>query len=62
MVDEAVGDAGLVGDVGHAAGVEALAGEHAHGGVEDQAALVRAARAVAARSISDRLASASGQR
>ena len=37
MVDEAVGDAGLVGDVRDAAGVEALAGEHAHGRVEDLA-------------------------
>ena len=40
VVDEAVGDARLVGDVRHAAGVEALPREHAHGGVEDQAALV----------------------
>ena len=40
VVDEAVGDARLVGDVRHAAGVEALAREHAHGRVEDQAALV----------------------
>ncbi len=40
MVDEPVGDAGLVGDVRHAAGVKALAGEHAHGGVEDHPALV----------------------
>ena len=36
MVDEPVGDARLVGDVGDAAGVEALAREHAHGGVEDR--------------------------
>ena len=36
VVDEPVGDARLVGDVRHAAGVEALAGEHAHGRVEDQ--------------------------
>ena len=41
VVDEAVGDAGLVGDVGDAAGVEALAGEDAHRRVEDQAPLVR---------------------
>ena len=41
MVDEPVGDAGLVGDVRHAAGVEALAGEHAHRRVEDLPALVR---------------------
>ncbi len=40
VVDEAVGDAGLVGDVRDAAGVEALAREHAHGRVEDQPALV----------------------
>ena len=40
VVDEAVGDAGLVGDVGHPAGVEALPGEHPHGGVEDHPALV----------------------
>ena len=40
VIDEAVGDAGLVGDVRYAAGVKALAGEHAHGRVEDQAALV----------------------
>jgi hypothetical protein len=40
VVYEPVGDARLVGDVGDAAGVEALAGEHAHGGVEDQAPLV----------------------
>ena len=37
VVDEAVGDAGLVGDVRDAAGVKALAREHAHGGVEDHA-------------------------
>src|SRR3954468_2378059 len=40
VVDEPVGDARLVGDVRHAAGVEALAGEDPHGGVEDLAALV----------------------
>ena len=40
VVDEAVGDARLVGDVRDAAAVEALAREHAHGGVEDLAALV----------------------
>ena len=40
VVDEAIGDAGLVGDVGDAAGVKALAREHAHGRVEDRAALV----------------------
>src|SRR4029077_2387730 len=39
--DEAVGDARLVGDVRHAAGVEALAGEHAHGRIEDQPSLLR---------------------
>src|SRR6185437_3071763 len=41
VVDEPVGDTGLVGDVGDAAGVEALAREHAHGRVEDQAPLLR---------------------
>ena len=40
VVDEPVGDARLVGDVRHAAGVEALAREHAHRGVEDDPALV----------------------
>ena len=40
VVDEAVGDARLVGHVRHAAVVEAALGEHAHAGVEDQAALV----------------------
>ena len=40
VVDEPVGDAGLVGDVGDAGRVEALAGEDADGGVEDLAALV----------------------
>ena len=40
VIDEAVGHAGLVGDVGHAAGVEPLPGEHAHRGVEDDPALV----------------------
>ena len=40
VVDEPVGDARLVGDVRHAAGVEALAREDAHGGVEDQPPLV----------------------
>jgi hypothetical protein len=49
VVDEAVGDARLVGDVRDAAGVEALAGEHAHGRVEDQPALVRGAFARGAR-------------
>jgi hypothetical protein len=41
VVDEAVGDVRLVGDVRHAAAVEAAPREHPHGGVEDQAALVR---------------------
>ena len=50
VVDEAVGDARLVGDVRHAAAVEALPGEHADGGVEDQAALVGGAAWSAARS------------
>ena len=40
VVDEAVGDPGLVGDVGDAGRVEALAGEDADRGVEDQAAFV----------------------
>ncbi len=40
VVDEAVGDAGLVGDVGDAGRVEALAGEDADRRVEDLAALV----------------------
>ena len=40
VVDEAVGDARLVGDVGDAARVEPLAREHPHRRVEDQAALV----------------------
>ncbi len=45
VVDEAVGDAGLVGDVGDAAVVEALAGEDGDRRVEDQAALVDGAGA-----------------
>ena len=40
VVDEPVGHAGLVGDVGHAAVVEALAREHPDRRVEDHAALV----------------------
>ena len=40
VVDEAIRHARLVGDVGDAAGVEALAREHPHGGVEDHAPLV----------------------
>jgi hypothetical protein len=40
VVDEPVGHARLVGDVGHAAGVEALAREDADGGVEDHPPLV----------------------
>ena len=40
VVDEPVGDAGLVGDVRDAAGVEALAGEDADRRVEDQPPLV----------------------
>ena len=43
VVDEPVRDARLVGDVRDAAGVEALVGEHPHGGVEDHAPLVGAA-------------------
>ena len=53
VVDEPVGHARLVGDVGHAAGVEALAGEHAHGGVEDEIAACpdRPARAATRRDL-----------
>ena len=40
VVHEAVGDTGLVGDVRHAAGVKALAGEHPDRGLEDDPALV----------------------
>jgi hypothetical protein len=40
VVDEPVGDAGLVGDVRDATGVETLTREDPHGGVEDQPALV----------------------
>ena len=40
VIDEPVGHPGLVRDVRHAAGVEALAREHAHRGVEDDPALV----------------------
>ena len=40
VIDEPVGDTGLVGDVGDAGGVKALAREHPHRGVEDLAALV----------------------
>ena len=43
VVHEAIRHPRLVGDVGDAAGVEALAREHAHGGVEDHAPLVGAA-------------------
>ncbi len=42
VVDEAVGDVRLVGDVRHAALVKAALGERDDGGVEDQAALVGA--------------------
>src|SRR6188472_942463 len=40
VVDEAVGDAGLVGDVGDPSRVEALAGENTDRRIEDLAALV----------------------
>ena len=40
VVDEPVGDARLIGDVRHAAGVKPLAREHPHGGVEDHPALL----------------------
>ena len=44
VVDEPVGDPGLVGDVGDAGRVEALAGEDADRRVEDLAALVDGGR------------------
>jgi hypothetical protein len=40
VVEEPVGDAGLLGDVADARGVVPVAREHADGRVEDQAALV----------------------
>ena len=40
VVDEPIGDARLVGDVGNAARVVALAREHPHGRVQDLAAAV----------------------
>ena len=46
VVDEPVGDPGLVGDVGDARLVEALAGEDADGGVEDHPAFVERRRAL----------------
>ena len=61
MVHEPVGDAGLVGDVRHAAGVEALAGEHPHRRRQDLAALLfgvlraRAAAPAASAGCSNRL-------
>jgi hypothetical protein len=45
VVDQPVGDARLVGDVGHPARVEPLAREHSYGGVEDDAPLVDGGRA-----------------
>ena len=53
VVDEAVGDARLVGDVRDAASVEALAGEDADRGLEDLAAAID--RAVPWPSDADRL-------
>ena len=44
MVEQAVRDARLLGDVADARGVVAVAGEDADGGVEDQAALLLACR------------------
>ena len=47
MVEQAVRDARLLGDVADTGRVEALAREHAHGGVEDQAPfLLRSRRAL----------------
>ena len=46
VVDEAVGDPRLVGDVGDAGGVEALAGEDGDRGVEDLPAFVDGAGAL----------------
>ena len=47
VVEQAVRDARLLGDVADARGVEALAREHAHGGVEDQTPfLLRTCRAL----------------
>ena len=57
VVDEPVGDAGLVGDVGDPAGVKALAGEHADRRVEDLAALVDRAAPCAIRHRTLRLGS-----
>ena len=57
VVDEAVGDARLVGDVGDAGRVEALAGEDGDRGVEDLPAFVDGAGALRTeRSISRRAA------
>ena len=42
MVEQAVRDACLLGDVADARGVVAVAGEDAHGRVEDEAALLLA--------------------
>ena len=44
VVDEPVGNAGLVGDVRHAAGVESLPRKYANRRVEDQSALVGGGR------------------
>ena len=41
MVEQAVGDAGLLRDVADAGGVVALAGEDAYGGCQDEAPLFR---------------------
>src|SRR6201999_2769508 len=46
VVDEAVGDPRLVGDVGDAGGVETLAGENGDRGVEDLPAFVDGAGAL----------------
>ena len=42
MVEQAVRDAGLLGDVADARGVVAVAGEDADGGVDDEAPLLLA--------------------
>jgi hypothetical protein len=46
VVEEPVRDARLLGDVGDAARVVALRGEHADGRIEDHATLVRGGVAV----------------
>ena len=62
VVDEAVGDARLVGDVGDAGGVEALAGEDGDRGVEDLPAFVDGAGALLDRALHQAPASAARAR